>query len=152
MTDQTALFERTGYNPATHSYASKERNVWFNDSGDARVFMGRVNALVCQLFELTPFHVIENRGVPFYAKQDNDDGSITFKYFNNEDRPVNGDGESYVYTIRKDGSVFCDTSEETMNLNDILHLTSIGATIIRDIYGDYNSEAVLMQWLQQAKN
>ena len=152
MTEQTALFERTRYNPDTPSYGSDESNVWFTDSGDAGVFMNRVNGMVCKIFDLTPFHVQENRGVPFFAKQDNDDGSITFKYFNYEDRPVDGNGESYVYTISPDGSVLCDTSGETLNLNDIVHLTSIVTTIIGDIYGNYDGQAVVKQWIQQLQD
>ena len=115
--------------------------------------MQRLNGMVSNLFALTPFHVQENRDIPYFAKEDNDNASITFKYFNNEDRPVDGDGdgdgESYVYTIRPDGSDLCDTSGETLNLNDISHLSAIACTIIRDIYGDFDSTEVVKQWMLQ---
>ena len=55
--------------------------------------------------------------------------------------------ESYFYTINHDGTVSVEQSNEVLNLNDIVHMFGIISTIIRDIYGDYNSREVMEKYI-----
>ena len=109
----------------------------------------RLNNTLRGFWEQTHFYLDKNYKVPWVQVEGyrddedgenlvNDEGMIHFFYVAREGQEVVDEGTSYGYWIRPDGTVYCNTNE-ILDLKSAQHIFAICTTIIRDIYGDFDS-------------
>ena len=114
-----------------------------NNSGDTH--LTRVNNLLLKFWEFTPFY--EKETIPIVLVSKGEDNSVNFSYSRGtKDNPL--PPASCFYSIFDDGKVKVKETNEVLNLNDFSHLMAIISTIIRDIYGDYESEGVTLKFME----
>ncbi len=90
--------------------------------------------VLCDFWRFTPF---ANEPIPRCQISENDDGSVNFSY-----QLMSGgakDGQlSLFYTVDFRGLAICRETGEELNLNEDQILGGVVATIIQDIYGNYD--------------
>ena len=126
-------------------YKSKESNIFASDDS-VEVHRRRLNNIVLDIWALTPF--ASSNPVPIMLSSENEDGTINISYcIGTPDKPDRSK-ESYFYSIDHNGTVSVMESNEILNLNDAQHLLAIATTIIRDVYGDYNTKEVIREYFE----
>lgn len=126
-------------------HTTKGHEVVGNETDGRAIHMNRLNNLLCEMWPLTP-HGNGGAPVPLCTNGDVVLGSdIDARMFYYEDHRT--EQKSHQYWVVDDGRIVCDT-DELMDLKSMNHLLAIIHTIIKDIYGPYNSEEVFLAWLK----
>ncbi len=137
--DAMKLFEENCQS-IQEEYIHETKNPNFVNTSKKSVIEHRdfFNEMLLGYWGYTPF--AENNPIPMMGQQENDDGSIYFRYYPGTKENVDRLKGSYGYTIKEGGIVKVMESAEILNLNDFNHLIAIISTIITDIYGEYDKE------------
>lgn len=130
-------------------YESHESTIF--TSGDSVVeHRTRLNNFLLEFWKFTPF--AETHSVPTMLSSVNEDGSINFSYCRGTPEFPDRSTESYYYTIHHDGKILVKETNEVLNMNDMSHLFLIVPTIIRDVYGEYDTKEVTEKFINSITN
>ena len=130
----------------TYVHARRESANVSSDSDSRINHLLRLNSTVCGLWSLSPFNK-DGADVPRCANGDKqlEFGVVRQLYYVD---PVTKN-ESYEYFILDSGKICCPESDEVMDLSDHQHLLGVALTIIKDVYGDYDMDAVGSRWIDK---
>ena len=124
----------------TYVHAPEAEHTFIHREEDVQTHLRRLNNIFCKFFSVTHFHQDLNYEVPWCRHSVNDDGTINVDYQARDGQMVVDDGLSYFYTINHDGTIYCKTSDELLDLKNIVHLMGVVSTMIRDIYGEFDDQ------------
>ena len=112
------------------------------------------NNIFLLYWECTPHKY--NQDVPIILVSVNDDKTANFSYIDgNPDDLASVKGCSCWYTVDHDGFAHVREFNEILDLKNVVHVNAISATIIRDIFGDFDipeaSQKFINNLLEESK-
>ena len=108
----------------------------------------RLNDLLLCYWECTPFS--KEHPIPTILVSNNDDGTANFSYIDGKLEDLESvKGCSCWYTVDHDGMAHVKEFNEVLNLKNLPHMTAVVATIIRDVYGEFNLQKAGQQFLSK---
>ena len=108
----------------------------------------RLNDLLLSYWECTPFS--KEKPIPTILMSINDDETANFSYIDGKlEDPESVEGCSCFYTVDHDGMAHVKEFNEVLNLKNLPHMTAVVATIIRDVYGEFNLQKAGQQFLSK---
>ena len=109
-----------------------------------------LNGMLLEIWSLTPFQ--SSNSVPTQLLSHNDDGSVNVSYSVGEVAPDAIKLLSCFYQIKEDGVVHVQDTGEWLDLKSEQHLIAIIYTIIHDLYGDHDFQAVLRKLMDKIQS
>ena len=107
----------------------------------------RLNDLLIDYWECTPFS--KEHSVPTFLLSMNDDGTVNFSYIDGKfEDPHSVKGVSCWYTIDHEGMAHVKEFNEVLNLKNLPHMTAVVATIIQDVYGEFDIQEAGQKFLK----
>ena len=101
----------------------------------------RLNDLLLDYWECTPFST--DHSVPTILVSTNEDGTANFSYIDGQLEDLDSvKGCSCWYTIDHEGMAHVKEFNEVLDLKDFRQLLGIAATIIQDVYGEFDIQKV----------
>jgi len=129
-------------------YESDESNIF--TSGDSVLeHRTRLNNMLLEFFEFTPF--AETQSVPTMLTSENEDKTINFSCCRGTPEKPAPPASCY-YTVFHEGKVKVKETNEVLNMNDMSHLFLIVTTIIKDIYGDFDTKEATEKYMNSTNN
>ena len=106
------------------------------------------NNIFLLYWECTPFS--KDHPIPTILVSNNDDGTANFSYIDGKlEDPESVKGCSCWYTVDHDGMAHVKEFNEVLNLKNLPHMTAVVATIIQDVYGEFNLQKSGKQFLNK---
>ena len=109
-----------------------------------------LNGMLLEIWSLTPFQ--SSNSVPTQLLSHNDDGSVNVSYSVGNVAPDAIKLLSCLYQIKEDGVVHLQDTGEWLDLKSEQHLIAIIYTIIHDLYGDHDFQAVLRKLMNKIQS
>ena len=114
----------------------------------------RLNDLLLSYWECTPFS--KDNPIPTILMSINDDETANFSYIDGKSEdPESVKGCSCWYTVDHDGFAHVKEFNEILDMKNVVHVNAIAATIIRDIFGDFDipeaSQKFINNLLEESK-
>ena len=138
---------------ASHNYATD--NKWSLFKGvSPEDLVKNFNNIFLLYWECTPHKY--NQNVPIILVSINDDKTANFSYINGDpDDLASVKGCSCWYTVDHDGFAHVKEFNEILDMKNVVHVNAIAATIIRDIFGDFDipkaSQKFINNLLEESK-
>ena len=109
-----------------------------------------LNGMLIDIWSLTPFQA--SNSVPTQLLSHNEDGSVNVSYSIGNMAPDAIRLLSCFYQIKEDGVVYVQDTGEWLDLKSEQHLIAIIYTIIHDLYGDHDFQAVLQKLMDKIQS
>ena len=121
---------------ASHNYATDNKWSLFQDVSPENLIKN-FNNIFLLYWECTPYKY--NQNVPMILVSVNDDETANFSYIDGDLNDLESvKGCSCWYTVDHDGFAHVKEFNEILDMKNIVHVNAIAATIIRDIFGDFD--------------